>query len=548
MLSSGGGCMGKTISTHNGSAANRAHNIRNPKATDKQAHIDKALRDGNEIILDEPPREAYKRIFGAALADYNEKQTRPERRIKNYFNHIEADQKKHAVYEMIVQIGDRNDTGIYAPTERAIIKEFIAGWKERNPNLELIGAYIHADERDGTLHAHLDYVPVAHGYKNGLHTQNGLVKALGEQGFNTVKKDKETAQIRWERRENEALEVICNRYGVEVEHPMRDKPENKRKHLNTPEYKEYAAEIIAAKDELALFQDLAESERLTVNKIIAETQEKEIEVEKLTEKIKDLKSQEEEAQQKAAAARATIDALKAEIKPYKELKKGMEKAEEFGKSMPFGMVAIKKEDLNPLIEGYKAYSVNREEIGSLRNREKALSNRESRADERERQLNDKEKKVAKDAETVANNNKTVMNMYERQKDVNNLLERTEQENTSLKAENGSLRDEIEKLKENLAVKLEAVTKGFRAICESFTAAVQAVGMLKWDKSNGYKANLTEKQERLIDAINKYGAERAERPGFKDLADKIRKTVRISDGIEKEIKALEPSRHFSHNER
>jgi hypothetical protein len=200
--------MGKTITTHNGSVANRAHNIRNPKVTNKQGHIDKSLVAGNEILIDEPPREAYQRIFGQALAEYNAKQDRPERRIRDYYNHIEADQKKHTVYEMIIQVGDKNDTGINAPKERRIIKEFVAGWPKRNPNLVLIGAYIHADEHDGTLHAHLDYIPMAHGYKNGLSVQNGLVRALGEQGIETVKQSKETAQIRWERAENETLEAI----------------------------------------------------------------------------------------------------------------------------------------------------------------------------------------------------------------------------------------------------------------------------------------------------------------------------------------------------
>jgi len=230
--------MGKTITTHNGSVANRDHNIRNPKVASKLAHIDGSLSSGNETLIDERPREAYKRIFGEALKEYNDRQPRPERRIKDYYNHIDADVKKHPVYEMIVQVGDKNDTGINAPVERAIIKEFISGWPARNPNLELIGAYIHADERDGTLHAHLDYIPVAHGYKNGMHTQNGLVKALGEQGFDTVKRNKETAQIRWEARENKALEDICNLHGVEVDHPKKQK-----KHLNTPEYKEYRDEI-----------------------------------------------------------------------------------------------------------------------------------------------------------------------------------------------------------------------------------------------------------------------------------------------------------------
>ena len=221
----------KTITTHNGSTANRDHNIRNPKTTNVQGHIDKSLSYMNEIIVDEKPRDAYKRLFGAALDEYNAKQERPERIIKDYYNHICDDAKKHPVYEMIVQVGDRNDTGTNAPTERAIIKEFIAGWPKRNPSLELIGAYIHADESNGTLHAHLDYIPVAHNYKKGLSVQNGLVKALGQQGFLTAKYGKETAQIRWERRENEVLEKICNAYGIEVHHPLEDK-----KHLSTSDF------------------------------------------------------------------------------------------------------------------------------------------------------------------------------------------------------------------------------------------------------------------------------------------------------------------------
>lgn len=124
--------MGKTISTHNGSKANRDHNIRNPKVSDKEVHIDKALSCNNEYLYDEKPQEAYRRIFGKALSDYNARQERPKRRIKDYYNHIGKDSKKHQVYEMIVQIGDRKDTGLNAPTERECLKEFYQGWKERN--------------------------------------------------------------------------------------------------------------------------------------------------------------------------------------------------------------------------------------------------------------------------------------------------------------------------------------------------------------------------------------------------------------------------------
>ena len=94
--------------------------------------------------------------------------------------------------------------------------QFVDEWSTMNPNLELIGAYYHADEQ-GEPHVHLDYIPVAEGYTRGLKTQNGLVKALEQQGFE--KDGKRTAQIQWEARENKRLEQICNKHGLTVDHP-----------------------------------------------------------------------------------------------------------------------------------------------------------------------------------------------------------------------------------------------------------------------------------------------------------------------------------------
>ena len=227
--------MGVTISTHNGSAVAREHNIRNPKVVSKEAHI---KPNGKfEIWHDEKPRNAYNRLFGQALEEYNNKQKRADRKIKDYYRHICDDKVKHPVYEMIVAIGSRNNS-IDEETGYSILREFYNGWKERNPNLELIGAYYHADE-DGVPHVHIDYVPVATGYINGMNTQSALVKALGQQGFK--KEGKATAQIQWEKRENIELERLCNLVNIEVEHPLIEG----RKHLSTKIYKLQQELIIA---------------------------------------------------------------------------------------------------------------------------------------------------------------------------------------------------------------------------------------------------------------------------------------------------------------
>lgn len=221
--------MGVTISTHNGSAVRREHNIRNEKVVSKEPHIDP--NGIHETWIDEPVRKAYDRLFGAAVEEYNSKQVRPERQIKSYYNDVCKNSKKHPVYEMIIGIYGKNEDGspiCSAEQGKEIMRKFVEEWQERNPNLELIGAYYHGDEPDGEApHVHIDYIPVAHGYKKGLETQTGLVKALGEQGFEKI--GKATAQIQWEQRENDCLTRLCEDMGLTVDHPKIEG----RKHIDT---------------------------------------------------------------------------------------------------------------------------------------------------------------------------------------------------------------------------------------------------------------------------------------------------------------------------
>lgn len=238
--------MGVTISTHNGSAVAREHNIRNRKVTDKEGHIDPQGK--HEIWIDEKPKAAYDRLFGKYVEKYNEKQKRADRKIKDYYQQICNDKKKHPVYEMIITVGHSmnylgDEPDLDKQTTKEILRRFVDDWEKRNPHLALIGAYYHDDEQ-GAPHAHLDYIPVANGYKRGMETQSALAKALEQQGFN--KDGKETAQIQWERRENAYLESLCLSKGIEVEHPrIAD-----RQHLETETYQaERDLDILRAEEE-----------------------------------------------------------------------------------------------------------------------------------------------------------------------------------------------------------------------------------------------------------------------------------------------------------
>lgn len=142
------------------------------------------------------------------------------------------------------------------------------------------------------------------------------------------------------------------------------------------------------------------------------------------------------------------------------------------------------------------------------------------------------------------NHKTVKQMYERQRGVNQLLEQAESKVSSQSAKIGSLRHKVEeqdKTIQELRKRLETSQETVRGAYESLTNVVKAVGMLKYDKEDGYAVNLNTQQSRLIDAIEKYGARWARTDGQPDLAEKMEKTIGISNGIQEDIDELTPKR-------
>lgn len=223
-----------TISVHNGTKVSRAHNMRNRKVTDKEPHIDK--NGWYAVWRDEPLREAYTRIFGKAQEEFNLKQTRNDRRVLDYLSNVQKSAKQHPVYETIITLGNVDEHP--EPRESyEILQQVFEEWKKNYPNLEIVGAYFHADERDpktkksGTPHLHIDYVPVAHGYKKGLAVQNGLVKAFGEMGF--ILKGKDTAQIQWQRDLKSRVTQLVQERGFKVVEPT----VKRKKHVETAIYK-----------------------------------------------------------------------------------------------------------------------------------------------------------------------------------------------------------------------------------------------------------------------------------------------------------------------
>lgn len=464
-------------------------------------NIDVSKSHENITLVDKDIKEAYREIFGEALDKYNAKQKRADRKIEDYCDHIKKSKNGEKLfYEDVVQWGSKDDFQNPQTRERAkeALVKYVEGFEERNPNLKLIGAYIHMDE--ASPHLHLDYVPVANGYSRGLETRNSLDKAMKQMGFQPENESrKNNATKLWKESERAVFGEICRGLSLEVE------PERKsdRKSLTVEEYKD-------ARDEM--LGDIEQEKK----------------------------------------------AIVAEVEPLRELKTGIDEIAGTGKTILPGVVAVKKKDLEAVKEQAKAYTANRDEIGELRQRSAAVSQREQRADQREQQLDNK-------ANELAMQQQQLQQMYQRQLNLNQLLEKSEQNGRAkdkqiadLQRENGSLMGQIRSLtaqldevKAELWNKINDLTDKLKGAYESLTNVVKAVGMLKYDREKDQNgnytygkygiSNLSKAQDKLIDGLAEYGARWAKEDGFPEMAEEMEKRVGISKGIEKIIEPPAPKR-------
>ena len=176
-------------------------------------------------------KEVYHYLFDDALETYNEKQKRADRRIENYYEKIRTGRQEKLFHEIIIQIGNHEDTNSKTPegelAER-ILDEYYREFQKRNPYLYVFSAHLHMDE--ATPHLHIDFVPFTTESKRGLDTRVSLKQALANQGF-IGKSRQETEWSLWVESEKEALEEVMKRHSVQWE-----KKGTHEKHLSVYDY------------------------------------------------------------------------------------------------------------------------------------------------------------------------------------------------------------------------------------------------------------------------------------------------------------------------
>lgn len=204
------------------------HNSRKFKAE----NVDAERSYLNADYCNESIKKVYHELFDEALARYNAKQTRADRKIENYYEKIRSSKQEKPFHELILQIGDKENMGAESENgqlARQVLDEYYRGFQERNPQLRVFSAHLHLDE--ATPHLHIDFVPFTTGSKRGLDTRVSLKQALAAQGFKGGSRG-DTEWSQWVLSEKEQLAAVMERYGVEWEQKG-----THEKHLSVLDYK-----------------------------------------------------------------------------------------------------------------------------------------------------------------------------------------------------------------------------------------------------------------------------------------------------------------------
>lgn len=439
---------------------------------------DPELSRKNVICRNIPIQDAYNQIFGKALSEYNQRQID--------VNHPERQIKNY--YDHISR--SKQEKPFY---------EFVVAFGNMNdkdteiyPVLQrCLDEYItNFDERNPNFKVfqkivHLDEKGIDHAHLDFIpvstHNKRGLsVKNSFRGALKEMGYTGKTAFLDWRQSEEKYMAEILERHGLEFE-----RGSGRDEHLNVRQYQAEAREI----NRLA--------QQKLKNMELPSIPEPEIKINPITksESVKLSKTEFDKIKQVIEHQQTQITSLEAQ-----------------------------KSDLSAKLENVELKLDMARKKPYMRENETLMQNLQDESDFSE-ELTKKYGKLS--------------NQYV---DLFKSYKKLEKENNSLHQENAS---QFCKIKE-LEMKISNISQDFyKKLTNAYVSIkniVQAVGMLKYDKDEGYRIeNITAKQERLIDGVSEYGSALAKQNEYPELAEKMDNKVGIDKSIESFVKLPEPER-------
>lgn len=439
---------------------------------------DPELSRKNVICRNIPIEDAYEQLFGKALNEYNQRQID--------VNHPERQIKNY--YEHISR--SKQEKPFY---------EFVVAFGNMNdkdtdiyPSLQrCLDEYItNFDKRNPNFKVfqkivHLDEKGIDHAHLDFIpvstHNKRGLsVKNSFRGALKEMGYTGKTAFLDWRQSEEKYMAEILERHGLEFE-----RGSGRDEHLNVRQYQAEAREI----NRLA--------QQKLKNMELPSIPEPEIKINPITksESVKLSKTEFDKIKQVIEHQQTQITSLEAQ-----------------------------KSDLSAKLENVELKLDTARKKPYMRENETLMQNLQDESDFSE--------ELTKKYEKLSNQYVDLFKSYKK----------LEKENSSLHQENAS---QFCKIKE-LEMKISNISQDFyKKLTNAYVSIkniVQAVGMLKYDKDEGYRIeNITAKQERLIDGVSEYGSALAKQNEYPELAEKMDNKVGIDKSIESFVKLPEPER-------
>lgn len=224
----------------------------------------------NVEYCNENVKDVYHELFDEALTRYNEKQTRSDRRIDDYYEKIRSGKQEKPFHEIILQIGDKDNMGAKTENGRLaekVLDKYMRDFQRRNPMLRVFSAYLHMDE--ATPHLHIDFVPYTTGSMRGIDTRVSLKQALSALGFKGGTR-RETELNQWVAYEKEQLAAVMLEHGIEWE-----KKGTHEKHLSVLDFekKERAKEVAELEQSISDGKERLSDIQIQHGKAVQETEQ-----------------------------------------------------------------------------------------------------------------------------------------------------------------------------------------------------------------------------------------------------------------------------------
>lgn len=227
----------------------------------------------NVEYCNEDIKDVYHELFDDALKRYNDKQTRKDRKIDDYYEKIRSGKQEKLFHEVILQIGDKDNMGsetMEGQLAAKILDEYMKGFQERNPTLRVFAAHLHLDE--ATPHLHIDFIPYVTGSKRGLDTRVSLKQALSSLGFKGGTRS-ETELNQWVQSEKEKLAMVMRENEIEWDQKGTHEP-----HLSVLDYKKKVRKQEV--EELTEHKNLLEHDLHDISECVDEIQKEKEQAEK----------------------------------------------------------------------------------------------------------------------------------------------------------------------------------------------------------------------------------------------------------------------------